>query len=328
MSGSASASVSVIVPTKNRPLDLVSVCQSISRQTVPPRQVIIVDQGRDTEAREAVANFYRRAPQGHAVTLKLDYIWDTTLTGLTAARNRAMEIACGDIWLFLDDDVILEPDFVQELLAVYARHPQVAGVSGVVTNYRPNRWHSRLWDSAFVLGPFRDDRRPVYWQSAQLRNSEPVQVTRLGGGLMSFRAEALRGRRFDESLVGVSDGEDVDFCFGLGPQAVLMIAPKARLVHNSSPIGRSRDYGWRRDVKTSHFLYTKYLRRGIKNRIFFGWLNFGYALLATFGSLRRWSLAPWRSLLGGMEEGRSAGAKMQNEKANARPNPAFSEERH
>ena len=39
------------------------------------------------------------------------------------------------------------------------------------------------------------------------------------------------------------------------------------------------------------------------NRICFGWLNIGYALLATVSSLRRLSLEPWRATLKGANLG-------------------------
>ena len=36
-----------------------------------------------------------------------------------------MEIASGEIWLFLDDDVELEPSFIEELLRAYAQESSV-----------------------------------------------------------------------------------------------------------------------------------------------------------------------------------------------------------
>ena len=297
-------SVSIIIPTKNRPLDLARVCRSVWQQTVCAQQLIIVDQSPDDEAREAVERQYAEAPQEVREGLKLNYIRDTTISGGATARNRALEIAFGDIWLFLDDDVILEPDFLQQLLAVYASYPKAVGVSGVVTNYTRPPGLSRLWNTIFVRGPFFDHRQRVYWQADRLRNSGPARVPYLGGGLMSFRAEAIRGRRFDENLRGVSDGEDVDFCAHLGPQAVLLIAPQARLVHNQSPAGRERGHWLARHCRGLTYLYRRNWRHGVKNRLCFLWLNVGYALVASLASLRRRSLEPWRSLLAGAREAR------------------------
>ena len=122
---------------------------------------------------------------------------------------------------------------------------------------------------------------------------------------MSFRAERIGDARFDENLSGVSDGEDVDFCCHLNPGSLLLITPKARLVHNQSPCGRSLKHWTSREAKSNHYLYYRNWRSGVFNRLCFCWLNLGYGLVASFASLRRRSLAPWRELLQGMREGQS-----------------------
>ncbi len=299
-------SLSVIIPTKNRPLDLELTVKSLLTQTALPQQLIIIDQSRNQESRMRVTSAYEDAPASVRDKTKLCYALDPSISGLAAARNRAIQLAEGNVWLFLDDDVVAEPDFLREILAVYESHPNITGVSGIVTNYRPPSWSFRLWNSIFVCGPFADDRQPVYWAANHPHNGEPVQVSRLGGGLMSFRAEAVRGCRFDETLLGVSDGEDVDFCARLGPGAVLLIAPRARLAHNRSPAGREREHWLRREARSTHYLYWRNWDRGLRNRLCFWWLNVGYAVVATLAGLRRASLQPWRAFTTGAREGRCA----------------------
>jgi glucosyl-dolichyl phosphate glucuronosyltransferase len=301
--------VSVVIPTKERPNDLSLAACSLFRQSILPIQVVILDQSRGDEGHQGVAKQYGQARPGIQNAVTLDYIRDTNVNGLAAARNRAMEIVKGDIWLFLDDDVILEPNFLEELLAVYERHPEATGVSGVVTNYARPPWAFRWWRAIFARGSFADDRQPVYWKAHQCRSADPVRVTRLGGGLMSFRAEAVRHIRFDERLVGVSDGEDVDFCSRLGPGAVLLIAPQARLIHNQSPAGRERGHALRRQARADYYLYKRHWRRQWKNRLCFLWLNVGYAVAATAASARRLSLEPWRGLLGGVRDAKNVLSK-------------------
>jgi glucosyl-dolichyl phosphate glucuronosyltransferase len=295
-------SVSVIIPTKHRAGDLEAAVASVLKQTILPTQVIVVDQSADEESSERVNRQFAQLPAERAAAPSLRYIRDSAIMGGAEARNRALSVAEGDVWLFLDDDVILDPDFLEELLAVYGRHPEATGVSGVVTNYARPPWAFRWWRSVFARGPFADDRQPVYWRANQRRETDPVRVTRLGGGLMSFRAEAVRHMRFDERLVGVSDGEDVDFCSRLGPGAVLLIAPQARLIHNQSPAGRDRGHELRRQVKADYYLYRGHWQHHWKNRLGFLWLNVGYAMAATFASARRLSLEPWRALLAGTSD--------------------------
>ena len=296
-------SVSVIIPTKNRPADLERTVNSLLGQTVLPRQLIIVDQSATDESRKVVTRQFNQASPQVQEMVRLCYTLDPGIPGGAVARNRAMDLAEGEIWLFLDDDVILEPDFLRQILAVYVRYPQAVGVSGVVTNYQLPPFSLRLWNRVFARGPFHDDRQPVYWRANRGWTGDPVRVTRLGAGLMSFRAQAIRKLRFDESLRGVSDGEDVDFCTRMGPDAILMTTPRARLVHNQSHSGREQSHWLRRKARAEYYLYGRNWSRGIKNRFCFCRLNAGYALVASWACLRRRSLGPWRSLLAGIREG-------------------------
>jgi len=295
--------VSVIIPTKNRPGDLDLTVQTLLQQSVLPEELLIVDQSTDDESSQRVHRLMDRYAPG---SMQLKYVHDSRLSGGAAARNRAMAMATSEVWLFLDDDVCLEPNFVEELLAAYHSYPQAVGVSGIVTNYPRPAVAFQLWNRIFVCGPFRDDRQPVYWNAEQLRSSPPVRVSRLGAGLMSFRADAVRDIRFDENLSGVSDGEDVDFCSRIGGR-LLIIVPQARLVHKLSPAGRSRQHWLNRHARSNHFLYRKNWSSKAINRASFAWLNAGYFLVAGFASLRAASLTPWRDLMDGIRQGHRAG---------------------
>lgn len=298
--------LTVIIPTKNRPAALERAVASVLRQNPPPRQLVIVDQSVTEESRERALRLVAASLSSAPVAIRLDYIRDPTLTGLTAARNRSLQVAHGDICLFLDDDVELECGFLAEILEVYARHPEVMGVSGVVANYPPPPPLYRLWRVLFFRGPFHDDRQLVYWNAHRSRGGEPVAVTRLGGGLMSFRKEAFRGLAFDEHMLDAGFGEDVDFCMRLPAGSLLMITPRARLIHHRSPAGRPAIHPLRDEAYAAHFLYRKHWDQGLKNRLSFAWINAGMALAATLASLRRRSLEPWRGLLAGTRDAHSA----------------------
>ncbi len=297
--------VSVIIPTKDRPLDLELTVESMLQQSILPTQLIVVDQSHGVETQKRLGKLFAEAP--FPARIQLYYVRDSTISGLTVARNCAMQIAPGDIWLFLDDDVCLEACFIEEILAVYHRYPQVSGVSGIISNYQRPSWAYRLWASIFVRGPFHDERQPIYWRADRLRQAEPIRVGKLTGALMSFRANAIRGRHFDENLRGVCDGEDVDFCARLGPSAVLVIAPRARLVHKTSPSGRSQDHWLKRLAQANFYLYDRNWKKGIGNRLSFLWFNAGLALVAALASLRAGSLVPWRALTEGAREGQKVG---------------------
>jgi glycosyltransferase involved in cell wall biosynthesis len=179
----------------------------------------------------------------------LVYIHDPQITGASMARNCGIERAKGEILVFVDDDEILERDYLFELIAVYCSFPDVQGVSGVVTNYAKPSLAFRLWDRITHVGKFHDDRQPLYWK-ARNKGFLPVPVSRFGGGTMSFRASALRDIRFDEHLAGTCFGEDVEFSARFSR---LLMHGNARLQHNHSQHGRSVDHWLQLRIRADYY---------------------------------------------------------------------------
>ena len=282
-------SVSVIIPTKNRAADLAKTIETLLQQTIQPIELVLVDQS-------PAPTFTRQIP------IPVICIHDTTLSGASVARNVAMDRARGDIWLFLDDDVLLESNFIEEILKAY--DSSVSGVSGIITNYSVPRLKQRLWEALFQLGPFRDERQLIYRRAGTLQGEKPIRVRQFGAGLMSFRASMIRNHRFDPNLTGASPGEDIDFCAGLPRESVLLIAPRARLIHNRSPEGRDPTHWVTVSAQVASYMRERHWKRGIWNNMCFAWLKTGYAILAAYSSLRKLSSAPWRAWREGIRRGK------------------------
>ena len=295
--------VSVIIPTKGRPRELRTVTFALLQQTVSPRELIIVDQSPDDASYRSVEDTFATAPTRARSSVKLLYVRDSSITGAANARNRGMDQADADIWVFLDDDVEPEPDFIERLLQVYEARPEVDGVSGVITNYLPPALPFRMWSWIFVRGPFHDERQPIYWNADGLRSHPPIRVAKFGTGLMSFRARVVTQHRFDPHLSGSDPGEDVDFCLRLGPVEML-IAPEARLVHRRCFTDRPVAHWLKDHAKAMHYLYQRNWRIDFPNRVRFGWLNAGYVFAASLASMKSLSLNPWRALTRGIKDAR------------------------
>jgi GT2 family glycosyltransferase len=304
-------SVSVLIPTKDRPISLARVVQLLLAQTTLPTQVVIVDQSSTDDSHRQVKAVFAGVEAGREA-VGLRYIHDCTIPGAAVARNRAMEEAIGQIWLFLDDDMEPERDFIEQLVAVYSRWPSNGGVSGIITNYPRPSLAFRVWSGLFLQGPFHDERQPIYWSAEQLRDHEPIPVTKFGSGLMSFRADLVRDVRFDESLRGLPPGEDIDFCARLGPAARLVIAPQARIAHQASPSGRSEEYWVKEYAQGKLYAYHRNWRRGLRSRLCCLWFEVGCGLAASVGSVHRRSLRPWRAFLKGVREAARLTAPMRS----------------
>ena len=310
---SEAMSLSVIIPTLNRAADLSRTLPTLLAQTVVPDEIIIVDQTPDDSSKKVVDEFSAKAAAQCGDALRLIYLHHPGLLGVGVARNIAIEHATSGILVFLDDDVLLEPDFLAELLVVYQQDARVGGVSGVVTNYPLPSRKERLLYRVFWLGPFHDERQPIYWNCEKLRHSGLFPVRKFSGCLMSLRRDALDGERFDPKYKGAGS-EDLDLSWRVSERWPLVITPRARLVHVRTNLGRRRDHWFTYAVKCDHYLYFRLWNKGIRNRLCFVWLNFGYVLLATASSAKRLSLGPWRAFIEGIRLGREQ-VKLSNEQS-------------
>jgi len=297
-------SISVIIPTKNRPVDLENTVRSLLTQTAKPHELIIVDQTPGEESALAIRRLYAEAFPDTRGDRHLVYLHEPSIAGASMARNRAMELASGEIWLFLDDDVILEKEFLEALVDAYQKYPAATGVSGIITNYHPPGVAFRAWSWLFARGSFHDERQAIYWQANKTQRTDAVPVRKFGAGLMSFRAEAVAKVRFDLNPCAFP-AEDVDFCAQLAPGSLLLITPRARLAHMKTPTARPSEHWLRREVRTSWYMYRRHWHKSLKNRLCFVWLHFGYGLAAVGASLRRFSLGPFVNIFSGMGAARS-----------------------
>lgn len=291
----------VIIPTKNRPDDIALALSSLFEQTVLPCELIIVDQSQTNATRDCVYSLYE-AQALRIRRMSLKYIHDPSISGAAVARNAAMDCATGAYWVFLDDDVILEPEFLAELLNTYRDRPNVTGVSGIITNYPVPPWRTRLFRRVFKHGPFRDERQDIYWHADTLRESEPIAVSRMGGGLMSFRASEVRGLRFDSQLRNTSEGEDVEFCHHLKGWGRLVVNPRARLEHKKTPAARAQEHWMRPEVRGITYLFRRLWNTNPAYRLCYAWLITGYTAMAMAACLRRRSLGPWRDFSAGIRD--------------------------
>src|SRR5205814_7343485 len=129
-----------------------------------------------------------------------------------AARNAGLDRARGEIVVFCDDDVWPEPAVLERLLAHYGRVPGVTGLAPLIVNYERPGWMGRARHHVFCLGPFRDERQPIYWNWKRHPDGALLPVRMFTGALMSFRREALTGLRHDARYRAASIGEDIDLC--------------------------------------------------------------------------------------------------------------------
>lgn len=118
-------STSIVIPTYNR-ADVLPICLETvaALETNPARCELIVVDNKSTDATHKVcADFARKHP-----TCNFRYLFEKN-QGVSYARNRGIEAACGDIICFLDDDSPPSPQWLDFLLAPFS-DPTVGCVGG------------------------------------------------------------------------------------------------------------------------------------------------------------------------------------------------------
>src|SRR5208283_4457645 len=105
--------ISVILCTYNRASILISALESIVAQTLPESvewEVLVVDNNSCDQTREVVEDFCRRYPR------RFRYVFEPN-QGLSHARNSGIREALGEVLAFMDDDVTVEPGWLDNLTA-------------------------------------------------------------------------------------------------------------------------------------------------------------------------------------------------------------------
>jgi len=116
-----SPKVSVIIPTYNRRQYLECALESVFAQTVPPDEIIVVDDGSKDGTDELIRNLSsKKYPQ-------LVYIWQEN-KGAGSARNQGIRAARNPIVAFLDSDDTWYPYHIKEALDCFSVFPEAGFV--------------------------------------------------------------------------------------------------------------------------------------------------------------------------------------------------------
>jgi GT2 family glycosyltransferase len=240
---------SVVVATLDRPDLLAGTLQSLENQTQPPAQVIIVDASENEASAKAVEDYRSRLP--------CRYLHANSRSA-ALQRNQGAELVNTPLIAFTDDDVILRPDTMEQLAAVFAddEEQQVGGVAARIEGleHRPPRgllwWYYRLQAGyahpdygARLFGP-AINCLPCYEAAGKL-----IAADWLNAGCTLYRTALFQAEQFPD-FEGYSHMEDV---------------------HLSARIGRRRKLYFHRDAVYQHLdagsAYKKDVRKLARLRI-------------------------------------------------------------
>jgi len=271
--------ISAVVPTLNRRDDLLEFAASLTRQTVTCDELLVVDAGSVPDMESAL----RDVLAGSGCEL----VYRTSPAGTSLQRNVAFELMTGDIILLFDDDILLEPDFIERTLEAF-EHPATPPVGCVLGTFisepRPQGLRQRYF-RAFGMTHAMDGEPGISTSGGVRWPIDPpgiVEIPVASGGRTAYRREAIGDERFDEFLPGYTMSEDVEFSFRVAKRWTIVQSPHARLFHKRAPTSRV-DYGDRvsRLIYSRFYFFKKHLPKDPKTLAAFAWTNLGITAFYT-----------------------------------------------
>lgn len=263
--------LSVIICTYNRDKYIYNVLRSIAENDFPKnRYEIVLVNNNCTDQTEAECSRFMQ--DFSDVDLK---IFTESNQGLSYARNRGISEAKGDVLVYVDDDAVVNSEYLKTYVEFFETHPKIDAAGGmIVPRYETNEpdWFSKytrqLITAKLDLG--RKERRfpkrkfPAGGNAAYRKTVFDrvgffnVELGRKGTGLIGAEEKDL----FDKMT-------DIGIQFFYLPNAILYhIIPEAKL---------TKDYfeRWTYAIGKSEYLRTRSSRKKYLKRIFWEIVKWG-----------------------------------------------------
>ena len=254
---------SLVICTYERANSLKRLLDSISLQVLYPDEILIIDGSKGKETNEMLL-------KNHYENLKYFKVPEQN-RGLTRQRNYGIKRVAdkSDIVCFLDDDIILENTYFEELLKTYRIFPDAIASGGwikdetewkkISRNYHPgfgeylidgyvrklgqrNVLRKRLGLLSNLPPGFMPEFSHGFSTGFLPPSGEIYEVEYFMGGVSSYRKSAIQNINFSERFIGYGLYEDMDFCLRLSRMGKLYVNTSAKVSHLHEESGRPNYY--------------------------------------------------------------------------------------
>lgn len=226
--------LSIVIATHNRAEILKTCLEKLMHQEGVDFEVIVVDDG-STDGTEGVVSQFRAGLDSSASVGMTDGVGMTKLNYIKqpashqgVARNRGVDAASGEIIVFINDDIFVEPRFLQKHLDRHTDHPdENVVVLGFTT-----------WDPALEVNDYMRFLEHSGWQFGyrflqpkMIGLAEPYKFFYTSN--ISLKKSFFEKERFDESFTEYG-WEDIEMGYRLWKNHGMKIyyEPKARGLHH------------------------------------------------------------------------------------------------
>lgn len=241
------AEVSAVIPVYNRRTDVIRAIESVLAQTVPVKEIIVVDDGSSDGTAEAVRSRY-----GARVR-----VLEQKNGGVSSARNTGIRAAQADWIAFLDSDDLWLPTKIEQQLQTLHRCGSDFGVCFTDNCFggNPEMTWTSFEEAGFSPAGDQGDFDNATWRL--LRAREPFFTS----SLLIARDLLVELGGFDPSLI-VGEDADIVFRLSLCTRFCYVSGVLVEVDRTPSRDGLCNLYNTRDDRKYDSFerRYTKWLR--------------------------------------------------------------------
>lgn len=240
--------VSIVIPVCDRVQHTMRCLAALAESTpYDLYEVIVVDNGSSDGTREFLSTL-----EGDVTVIA-----NPANVGFARSRNQGARRARGEYLLFLDNDTLPQPGWLQALLDVAERDRRVAVVGAKLLSPDDTIWHAGialLEDAPYPISPVHLHRQEPANAPAANEEREVAAVT---GACLLIRADVFREvGGFDE---GFLDGyEDVDLCLRVREQGHRIVYTPASVLYHLEPAGEDRPG---REAEARSLFHKKWLGR-------------------------------------------------------------------
>ena len=201
---------SVIIPSYNRAARLAEAIDSVLAQNHSNIEIIVVDDGSTDNTRQLVKQNY---PQVH-------YFYQEN-RGQSAARNRGIHAATGEIIALLDSDDLWLPGKIDHELTLFQQFPQADALAGNASSYTLGNLRSK--DTFKQRGiEFPDQQARFFSWDMRIMEMGPAGCT----SAMVFKKSALASLGEEPFDVSLRLNEDWDLEFRLFSHHQVLLYPQ------------------------------------------------------------------------------------------------------
>jgi glycosyltransferase involved in cell wall biosynthesis len=232
--------LSIIVLTYNRRRLLQHCLNSLLAQTYPrdKLEVLVVDDGSEDGTGEVVGRLM--GSHRHVKYVRQEH------KGISAARNKGIVHATGDVLALVADDYVFDPTYADTVMAFFQRVPAAQVIrfkvvpSGSGLGSRISHFYfetsvtRRLYESSLAVGTWKDRLKRMWHRIPPLAEVITTRHDLEAAGAAAFRREVFsQAGLFDESL---QRAEDTDMTRRLRKLGILIYyCPQQHVKHYYSP---------------------------------------------------------------------------------------------